>query len=186
MVARYAFDETAYIVVEFGTGQSVSVSIYDLADNSLIVEDADMTEIGSTGLYKYAFDPGLETPAFKHYLYIASDGASVKHGVLIFGGYPDELDAISATLSETSSRLSNLESVVSGLSSRISDLETEVVAMDADVGELVDFTAGNRVVENNQLIMYTPNGQTEIARFNLFDQAGRPTMTNVYRRERVL
>ncbi|MDH7596874.1 MAG: hypothetical protein QHG98_03900 [Methanothrix sp.] len=184
---RYAYDETAYIVVEFETSESVSISVYDLSDDSLVVEDDSMTEIGSTGLYKYEFDPELETPGeLKQYLYIASNGTSTKHGVLVFGGYPDQLSEIASAISGLETVVSGLETIVSELEQKVSDLEAEVAAVDADIGELTDFTAGNRVIENNQLIMYTPDGQTELARFNLFDHIGRPTMTNVYKRERIL
>lgn len=85
---RYAYDETAVIVVAFSTGATVSIDIYDLSDDSLVVDGDEMTEIGQTGLYKYAFNPNLPSPGLKHYLYIASDGEDEQPGILVFG--PDE------------------------------------------------------------------------------------------------
>jgi len=44
---------------------------------------------------------------------------------------------------------------------------------------------GKWEIFNNQMIFFKPDGLTEIARFNLFDAAGTPSETQIYRRERV-
>lgn len=44
---------------------------------------------------------------------------------------------------------------------------------------------GKQQIVNNQLICYAADNTTEVARFNLFDSEGNPTMVNVYLRNRV-
>ena len=50
---------------------------------------------------------------------------------------------------------------------------------------LWDVAGGKREIVNNQEIFYKSDGITEVARFNLFDKNGQPSMTEVYKRERV-
>lgn len=45
--------------------------------------------------------------------------------------------------------------------------------------------AGGQKIENNQLICYAADNITEVARFNLFDANGDPSMASVYLRARV-
>jgi hypothetical protein len=51
---------------------SPTVDIYDLSDNSVSVNDGAMSEISTTGIYKYKFSGAEES---KNYLYIADAGA---------------------------------------------------------------------------------------------------------------
>lgn len=52
--------------------------------------------------------------------------------------------------------------------------------------ELIKNVEGGRWrIVSNQMIFYEDDNTTEVARFNLFDSAGSPTMTNVYDRQRV-
>jgi hypothetical protein len=50
---------------------------------------------------------------------------------------------------------------------------------------LYDIEGGRWKLENNQMIFYEDDNSTEVARFNLFDSNGSPTMENVYDRQRV-
>jgi len=50
---------------------------------------------------------------------------------------------------------------------------------------LKDIEGGKWKIIGNQMIFYKDDNTTEVARFNLFDSAGSPTMTNVYERQRV-
>jgi hypothetical protein len=54
-------------------------------------------------------------------------------------------------------------------------------------GDLVfNVEAGRWKLESNQMIFYEDDNLTEIARFDLFDSGGSPTMENVYERRRVV
>ena len=56
-------------------------------------------------------------------------------------------------------------------------------------GDKIDFVnninGGKWELANNQMVFYAVDGVTEVARFNLMDDTGSPTMENVFRRERV-
>ena len=53
-------------------------------------------------------------------------------------------------------------------------------------GKLIyDIEGGRWKLVNNQMVFYESDNVTEVARFDLFDSAGNPTMTNVYERVRV-
>jgi len=57
------------------------------------------------------------------------------------------------------------------------------VASNAEFASQIE--GGKWEILNNQMIFHTPDGLTEVARFNLFDAAGIPSETQVYKRERV-
>jgi hypothetical protein len=58
-------------------------------------------------------------------------------------------------------------------------------SMGQAINQLFDESGGKREIVGTQEIFYKADGVTEIMRFNLFDQAGNPSATNVYKRERV-
>jgi hypothetical protein len=49
---------------------------------------------------------------------------------------------------------------------------------------LFNIEGGKWKIVGNQMIFYEADNTTEVARFNLFDSAGNPAMTNVYERRR--
>jgi len=54
-----------------------------------------------------------------------------------------------------------------------------------NIAFLKNIEGGKWEIKSNQMIFYASDNLTEIARFNLFDVSGNPTMTNVMARERV-
>ena len=73
----------AYLLAEFGTGDTVTVDIYRLIDDVLVVDDGSMTEIGATGRFKYAFSQDITERT--EYLYIADNGTTEQQGKIILG-----------------------------------------------------------------------------------------------------
>jgi hypothetical protein len=61
----------------------------------------------------------------------------------------------------------------------------EAVWEDPKAELLHGIEGGRWKLESNQMLFYREDNLTEIARFNLFDSAGNPTMENVYERQRV-
>ena len=100
---RYLEAENPYIIARFTTGDTVTIDIYDLADNSKDVDGASMAEIGSTGYFKYQFNPDISS--LMEYLYIADNGSEEHAGKIILGGFPDsikdETDKIANIKTET-------------------------------------------------------------------------------------
>ncbi|RLG44994.1 MAG: hypothetical protein DRN81_03155 [Thermoproteota archaeon] len=70
-----------YLLADFATGNTVTVNIYRLSDDALVVSAASMSEIASTGTFKYAFSQTISTKM--EYLYIASNGSTVQQGKII-------------------------------------------------------------------------------------------------------
>ncbi len=86
---RYLTSENPYLICRFSTGDAATIDIYDLSDDSKIVDGASMSEIGSTGYFKYQFNPSPAT--LTEYLYIADNGTEEHAGKVILGGYPDSI-----------------------------------------------------------------------------------------------
>lgn len=85
---RYAGDEATYILGSFVTGDTVTIDIYDLSDDSLDVDDGACSEIASTGIFKYLFNPDAGA---KQYAWIMSNGSWDQRGKMVFGGYLDDV-----------------------------------------------------------------------------------------------
>lgn len=85
---RYLTSESTYIIGSFPTGATVTIGVYLLSDNSSVVSAAAMTEVGTTGIFKYLFNPS--TGSKTHYLYIMTDGSIEHAGQIVLGGYPNK------------------------------------------------------------------------------------------------
>ena len=57
--------------------------------------------------------------------------------------------------------------------------------LEDEIQFLVDAEGGKWEIVSNQMIFYKSDGVTEIQRFNLYDSAGSPSMTEVFKRVRV-
>lgn len=55
----------------------------------------------------------------------------------------------------------------------------------ADLEFIKQIEGGRWRIINNQMIFYEDDNTTEVARFNLFDQGGSPSMVNVFERQRL-
>ena len=67
----------------------------------------------------------------------------------------------------------------------VCDILTTVNQISGTVGELYQMGYGRWKIENNQMLFFGSDNSTEIARFNLFDDAGNPTMDSVFDRVKV-
>lgn len=61
----------------------------------------------------------------------------------------------------------------------------EIGQVTEDLTFLQDIEGGKWQIIGNQMIFYKSDNTTEVARFNLFDSDGNPTMINVFDRQRV-
>lgn len=57
--------------------------------------------------------------------------------------------------------------------------------IDANAQSLYDMNFGKWQIVGNQMLFFGPDNSTEIARFNLFDEANQPTMDAVFKRVKV-
>lgn len=70
-----------YLLADFSTGETVTIDIYRLADNALVIDGASMSEISTTGTFKYAFSQIVSTRM--EYFYIANNGTTDQQGKAI-------------------------------------------------------------------------------------------------------
>jgi len=61
----------------------------------------------------------------------------------------------------------------------------KIVSLETLIAFISDIEGGRWKIENNQMIFYKDDNVTEVARFNLYDEAGDPAETDVFERERV-
>ena len=86
---RYLESEDPYIIGRFGTGDTVTITIYDLSDDSVVVSSVSMSEVASTGYFKYQFNPSPTT--LKEYFYVMTNSIEEHSGKIILGGFPDDI-----------------------------------------------------------------------------------------------
>ena len=90
---RYTLTENTTLLGRFTTGDTVTISLYDLSDDSVVALDSNScSEIGSTGIFKWN-SGNITTPSqeFVEYLWIMDNGSVKQYGKLVLGGYPDEV-----------------------------------------------------------------------------------------------
>jgi len=67
----------------------------------------------------------------------------------------------------------------------IDSVNSSIQTMATDIAFIKAIEGGRWKIINNQMVFYTSDNTTEVARFNLTDAAGTPTETNVMERTRV-
>lgn len=141
-----AFEDTEGNPAE---GLSPVVSIWRVSDNSLLVDDVSMLEIGG-GWYKYlwtGYDPDIP-------VVIRCNG-----GVSLNNRY--------------------------GWGVSLVDVEAKVDLLQVDLSFIKNIEGGKWQIVGEQMIFYKEDNITEIARFDLFNEAGLPANQNVFKRMRV-
>ena len=86
---RYSKEEQTYILGIFNSGDTVTIDIYRLSDNTKVIDSANCTEIGTTGVFKYLFSQTVTQK--EEYLWIMSNGNYSKYGKIVLGGYIDDI-----------------------------------------------------------------------------------------------
>lgn len=97
---RYQITEGAYVLAKFDTGSTVTLTLYKLSDSSSVtLTSGSMTEIGSTGVFKWnSSDITTQPTSYTEYLWIATDGTLNQYGKVVLGGYPDTIATTVGTI----------------------------------------------------------------------------------------
>lgn len=90
---RHTIAENINILGKFDTGDTVTISLYDLSDNSSEpLSNNECVPIGSTGVFKWNSSNIQTAPAgFVEFLWIMDNGTYKQYGKIVLGGYPDSL-----------------------------------------------------------------------------------------------
>jgi len=86
---RYSESENPYVIGEFNTGDTCTITIYDLSNNIVVVNAASMSEIETTGYFKYLFSPS--PISFTEYLCIMTNSIVEQTYKIELGGYVDKI-----------------------------------------------------------------------------------------------
>ena len=87
---RYSKSETTHILGIFNNGDTVTIDVYRLSDNTKVVDSATCSEIGSTGVFGYEFSQTVTQK--EEFLWIMSNGEYSKYGKIVLGGYVDAVN----------------------------------------------------------------------------------------------
>ncbi len=90
---RYKISETPTILGKFDTGATVTITLYDLSDESTVtLMSNSCNEVASTGVFRWSTSNITTQPTTKkEYLWIMSDGTLSSYGKLVLGGFPDNM-----------------------------------------------------------------------------------------------
>lgn len=157
------------------TGQAGSMSFDVYTDDTgSSLSAPTITEIGSTGVYKFL--PTFVNPAHG-IVYILNCGAAATPRRTFRYMRPedynaDNADVASSTLA-TASTLSTISTTINNIAALAQALS------DIELGQQEVFSSGS---DANRLVLYKPDGVTVIAKFDLQDQNGVPTVMDPFRR----
>ena len=185
---RFSKNENTYILAEFTSGDSVTIDIYRLNDDVKIVDGTGVSEISSTGTFKYLFN--ITVTEKTEFLLIMSNGTTDKRGKLVLGGYPDDIET---TISGIQVDLDNPDQYKADVSALA--LEATVTAIKAstdtinwaDVTFIKEIEGGRWKIDTDekQMVFYNEAGDVEIARFQLYDKDHLPSNISITERERM-
>jgi hypothetical protein len=131
---RYQLAESSYILAQFPTGHTVTITIYKLSDNSVAVNAASMPEIGTTGVFKY--QQSLAPVAETEYAWVATDSYDTKVGKILLGGYPDTITASqtseAASISTINGNVATIQSDEATIKASQSSVSSDISTIKAD------------------------------------------------------
>lgn len=92
---RYQITETPKILGKFNTGDTVTITLYDLSDESSETLTSNAcNELGSTGVFYWSTSNITTQPtAFTEYCWVMTNGTTSQYGKIVLGGYPDNCDS---------------------------------------------------------------------------------------------
>ena len=129
---RYLKTESTYILGNFTTGDTVTITIYRLSDDTKVVDAATCSEIGTTGRFKYLFSQSVTTKT--EYLWIMTNGIEEQQGKIILGGYPDDIKAQTDKMDFVGT---DIKATLDGEKVVLTDeTEAQIDAIEADTDEI--------------------------------------------------
>lgn len=98
-MSRYLVTEYPYVLGTFATLDAVTISVFDMDGNVVAVDDANMTEIATTGVFQWSTEnltnPVPTTSGIIRYLFVMDNGVTTLEDTIEWGGYPDLLTGLS-------------------------------------------------------------------------------------------
>ncbi|MCD6149098.1 hypothetical protein J7J18_07030 [bacterium] len=85
---RYAKSESTNILALFNSGDTVTINVYRLSDNTKVVDGASCSEVAETGIFKYLFSQTISQK--EEYLWVMNNGEYSKYGKIVLSGWMDD------------------------------------------------------------------------------------------------
>lgn len=190
---RCQLTEPTYILGKFSTGTTVTIALYDLADESAVTLTSNAcNEVGVLGVFAWSTANITTQPvAKKEYLWVMTDGTEAQYGKIVLGGYPDRIDTAVSTRLAADGYTAPDNAGIAALPV-LSEIEAStVLAKEATLQtihtalEIVRKVSGNRIrlnAETNQIEVYEDDGETVAFAFNGLDADGNPSVVSVFDR----
>ncbi len=180
---------------DFVTGLTIAYEIRKSIDNSLVTSGTLTEDSGGIYTTSYTFTSTGE------YRVIYNPPATYEHGfenimVEDYGNYKADVSALAldSTVAKEAQATINVATIVGEVNDNetkinLIKLETDKIQSIKDETDKIELIkqmeTGKWKIESNQMVFYKDDNSTEIARFNLFDSGGVPTMTDVIERRKV-
>lgn len=88
---RHTISENITVLGKFVTGDTVTISLYDLSDDSSVTITNTCAEVNTTGVFRWNTSNITTAPTvFTEYLWIMSNGTYNQYGKIVLGGFPDD------------------------------------------------------------------------------------------------
>ena len=92
---RYWNNESTYILSVFDTWLNITIDVYDLSDDSLIIDNVACSEIWTTGVYKYSFSN--VNASKKEFLWIMKSSLDNHSWKIVLWGINEEIKEITTS-----------------------------------------------------------------------------------------
>jgi len=92
---RYQIAEVPNILGKFNTGDTVTITLYDLSDESSETLTSNAcSELGSTGVFYWSTSNITTQPTtFTEYAWVMTNSTTSQYGKIVLGGYPENCDS---------------------------------------------------------------------------------------------
>ena len=133
---RYSENESVYILGNFNDGDTVTIDVYRLSDDTKVVDGATCSEVGTTGVFKYNFSQTISSKT--EYLWIMSNGTLDQRGKIVLGGYMDNIKIKTDNLPSDPASESQVETAISNAESNIRGDDNDDLKVLSDQIDVVD------------------------------------------------
>lgn len=163
---RYSLEETTYLLSKFNSGDTVTISLYNLSDSSEVTIDSNScSEIGTSGVFKWSTSNITTAPTtYTEYLWIMTNTSENKYGKLVIGGVYDLIKDQTDKLTFTDSNINSQVVVMSDIDftttqkSTLNSLPTLTIDEHNQLMSIPDSTSVQEVVWNAQKDSFTLSG----------------------------
>ena len=188
---RYSVTENTVLLGKFVSGETVSITVYQLSTLSQeTLTSSNCTEIGTTGIFTWNTTNISTYPSiYTEYLYIMTDSlGNTVEGKFVLGGIMDTIDGkvgnVDAKVANVQTTVDNIETNVNTLNTKIDNIDLDVSSVLSIVTDIQKYSRNNMKIDvvNKQLIIYDDDGVTPLRVYNIKDRNGLASVDEIFER----